>query len=290
LAIGNIGALTAQVPLRVLVEHFAWRTVVIASAIAIMLVAVLASIFVCNDPSQRGYLSYAPQQIENQKRSSLRDVVAGFKRIFGFRNIWLIFFAQGGLAGPILTFTGLWGPPFLRARFAVSSTTAAAVCSVMIVCWAAASPVFGALSDTIGSRKPLYVAGCFVSAAGWAAMFYLPSLSLPVFVGLAAITSVASGAVILGFAYGKESVPVQYLGTASGAINIGNMIGTTLLQPGIGRILEAHWSGGMANGARTYSVEAFETAFLLSVAWTVLSCALSSLTRETNCRQGDSRQ
>jgi hypothetical protein len=68
------------------------------------------------------------------------------------------------------------------------------------------------------------------------------------------------------------------------------MIGTTLLQPGIGRILEAHWSGGMANGARTYSVEAFETAFLLSVAWTVLSCALSSLTRETNCRQGDSRQ
>jgi hypothetical protein len=56
----------------------------------------------------------------------------------------------------------------------------------------------------------------------------------------------ASGSVILGFAYGKESVPVQYLGTVSGAINIGNMIGPTLLQPGIGRILEQHWTGTLA--------------------------------------------
>ena len=32
LLIGNIGALTAQVPLRLLVEHFSWRTVVTASA------------------------------------------------------------------------------------------------------------------------------------------------------------------------------------------------------------------------------------------------------------------
>ena len=87
---------------------------------------------------------------------------------------------------------------------------------------------------------------------------------------------------ILGFAYGKESVPVQYLGTVSGAINIGNMIGPTLLQPGIGRILEQHWTGAMANGARVYGVEAFQAAFLLSVGWTLLSCVLSSLTRETD--------
>jgi MFS family permease len=285
LLIGNIGALTAQVPLRLLVEHFNWRTVVTASAAVILLVAVLAWIFVRNDPSQRGYLSYAPLQLQTRKKTSLAQLGAGFKRIFAFRNTWLIFFAQGGLAGPIMTFTGLWGPPFLKARFAIPSTTAAAVCSVMIVCWAGASPIFGALSDKIGRRKPLYVAGCLVSAAGWATMFYITSLPLSVFIGVAALTSIASGSVILGFAYGKESVPVQYLGTVSGAINIGNMIGPTLLQPGIGRILEQHWTGAMANGARVYGVEAFQTAFLLSVGWTLLSCILSSLTRETGCGQ-----
>jgi MFS family permease len=285
LLIGNIGALTAQVPLRLLVENFSWRTVVTASAVVILLVAVLAWAFVRNDPSERGYLSYAPHQIQARKKTSLGQLGAGFKRIFAFRNTWLIFFAQGGLAGPIMTFTGLWGPPFLKARFGIPSTTAAAVCSVMIVCWAGASPIFGALSDRIGRRKPLYVAGCLVSAAGWATMFYVTALPLSVFVGIAALTSVASGAVILGFAYGKESVPVQYLGTVSGAINIGNMIGPTLLQPGIGRILEQHWTGAMANGARVYGVEAFQIAFLLSVGWTLLSCVLSSLTRDTGCRQ-----
>jgi MFS family permease len=155
----------------------------------------------------------------------------------------------------------------------------------MIVCWAGASPFFGALSDRFGRRKPLYVAGCLASAAGWATMFYVTSLPLSAFIVVAALTSAASGSVILGFAYGKESVPVQYLGTVSGAINIGNMIGPTLLQPGIGRILEQHWTGTMANGARVYGVEAFQAAFLLSVGWTLLSCVLSSLTRDTDCKQ-----
>jgi hypothetical protein len=89
---------------------------------------------------------------------------------------------------------------------------------------------------------------------------------------------------VLGFAYGKESVPVQFLGTISGTINIGNMIGPMLLQPGIGRILDQRWSGQMANGLRVYGVDAFQTAFLLMVAWLVLACILISLTRETYCK------
>ena len=124
-----------------------------------------------------------------------------------------------------------------------------------------------------------------VALTGWATMFYMPGLTLAVFVAVAAVTSAASGCVILGFAFGKESVPVMYLGTVSGCINIGNMIGPTLLQPGIGRVLEQHWTSTIANGARVYGVDAFQAAFLLSVGWTLVSCVLSSLTRETSCRQ-----
>lgn len=285
LLIGNLGALTAQVPLRLLVERFGWRSVVIASAFVVLLVSILAWAFVCNDPSSKGYRSYAPASTQVGKKTSMGHLAVAFKSIFGYRNIWLIFFAQGGLAGPIMTFTGLWGPPFLKARFAVPPTTTAAVCSVMIVCWAIASPIFGYLSDKIGRRKPLYTAGCMIAAAGWMTMYYVTALPLAAFVVVAALTSMASGAVILGFAYGKESVPAQYLGTVSGAINIGNMIGPTLLQPGIGRILELRWAGEMANGVRAYGVDAFQTAFILSVGWTILSCILSSLTSETYCKQ-----
>jgi len=155
---------------------------------------------------------------------------------------------------------------------------------VMIVCWAVASPICGALSDRIGRRKPIYMAGCFVTTIGWTVMIYATVLPLAAFVAVAALTSLASGAVVLGFAYGKESVPIQFLGTISGTVNIGNMIGPMLLQPGIGRILDQKWSGQLANGLRVYGVDAFQAAFMLLVAWLVLACILISLTRETYCK------
>lgn len=115
-------------------------------------------------------------------------------------------------------------------------------------------------------------------------MFYARDLSLSAFTAVAAVTSMASGAIVIGFAFGKESVPVQFLGTISGAVNIGNMIGPMLLQPGIGRVLDREWSGQLYNGLRVYSVAAFQTAFLLIVAWSVLACLLMAMTRETYCK------
>ena len=108
-------------------------------------------------------------------------------------------------------------------------------------------------------------------------MFYAP-LPLAAFTVVAAVTSFACGAVILGFAFAKESVPVQLLGTISGAINVGNMLGPTLLQPAIGRVLDRRWAGAMGNGVRVYSVEAFQAAFAMIVAWSLLSCLLIAFT------------
>ena len=285
LLVGNIGALVAQVPLRLLVDRFAWRPVTIGSAAAVLGVALLTWLVVRNDPDERGYRSYAPDVLQRTNHITLWQLLKGFGSVFGYRNTWLIFCAQGGFVGSMISFTGLWGPPFLRSRFDVCSTTAAAICSVMIVCWAVASPICGHLSDKIGRRKPIYVGGALVMTTGWSIMFYAPGLPLAAFVALAAVTSAACGAVILGFAYSKESVPVQFLGTISGAINVGNMIGPTALQPAIGWVLDRQWSGGMVDGLRVYDVSAFQTAFLLVVGWAVLACVLIAFTKETRCVQ-----
>jgi len=281
---GNVGAVAAQVPLRLAIEQFGWRAVVLGSAIVILGVCILAWALVKNDPAESGFISYAHSSLQRRENPRVLELLAGFKRIFAYRNTWLIFLAQGGVVGPILAFTGLWGAPFLRARFGLPPTKAAAVCSVMIVCWAVASPICGALSDKIGRRKPIYCFGCLISTAGWIAMFYARGLSLSMFTLVAAVTSVASGAIVIGFAYGKESVPVQFLGTISGAVNIGNMIGPMLLQPAIGRVLDREWSGQLYNGLRVYNVDAFQMAFLLIVAWSALACLLMAMTRETYCQ------
>jgi MFS family permease len=281
---GNMGALTAQVPLRLAIQRFGWRPVTLVSAAAVLLVGTLAFFFVREDPVDDGYKGYAASASHNHNVSAWQ-ILMGFRRIFGYRNTWLIFLAQGGIVGSILAFTGLWGSPFLRVRFGLQPTTAAAICSVMIVCWAIASPLSGALSDAIGRRKPIYVGGCIVALLGWATMFYLPGLPLTAFIIVAAVTSFASGAVVIGFAFAKESVPTRNLGTVSGTVNIGNMIGPMILQPAIGRMLDTRWTGAMAHGAHVYGLPAYRFGFVLVIVWLSLSVVLLSLTRETYCRQ-----
>jgi len=284
LMMGNIGALFAQVPLRLLVEHYGWRAVALGSAACILAIGAAAWAFVVNDPSDKGYASYAPDDLRQKSHPSVGGLLREFPTLFTFRNTWLIFLAQGGFVGAMLSFTGLWGPAYLKQRFALSSADAAAVCSVMIVCWAVASPLAGHLSDAIGRRKPIYLGGAIVAAIGWTVMFTAP-LPLALFTVVAAITSFACGAVVVAFAFAKESVPVRFLGTISGAVNVGNMLGPTLLQPAIGWMLDRRWSGAVAAGARVYPVDAFNSAFTLIVAWAVLSCLLIAFSKDTLCRQ-----
>jgi sugar phosphate permease len=285
LLFGNLGALFAQVPLRLAVEYFGWRGTALGSAAVILGIGLLAWIVVRDDPSQKNLESYAPSALRIHDKATLSGILKGLRSVFLFRNTWLILVAQGGMVGPIMTFTGLWGAPYLRARFGLEPRAAATICSVMIICWAAASPVFGGFSDRIGKRKAPYLFGSLTCAFGWILMIYAKGLPLSAFTAVAAVTSFATGCVIIGFAYGRESVPAQHMGTVTATTNIGNMLGNVLLQPGIGMLLDRNWSGAMFHGARVYSPAAYQAGFLPIAAWALLSCILISLTRETQCRQ-----
>jgi sugar phosphate permease len=285
LMIGNLGALVAQVPLRLLVEQFGWRSVSVASGVVVIGIGALAWAIIRDDPSEVGYQSHAPVALRASSHVPLRQLLAGFKDIFRYRNTWLIFFAQGGFVGGILSFAGLWGVPYLTLRYHIPLTAAAAVCSVMVVSFAVGSPLSGYLSDRLRARKPIYLSGILLATAGWITLFLVPGVSLPLFAAVGAVTAFGCGANVLAFAYAKESVPARFLGTVSGAINVGNMLGPTLLQPGIGWMLDRTWGGQILNGVRVYETANYQAAFLLVVGWCVASCALIALTRETRGRQ-----
>jgi MFS family permease len=282
---GNIGALTAQVPLRLMIVHFGWRTVIVASGAVVLLLAWLAWAFVKDDPSDAGYKTYATDASEPGRKAKAADLWKGFLKIFGYRNTWLVFFAQGGFVGPMIAFTGLWAVPFLTARFGLKPTTAAGVSSVMIICWAVASPICGDLSDRIGRRKPIYLVGGLISTVGWIVMFFATGLSLAAFMVIAAITSFSCGAVIIGFAYCRESVPAQYSGASNATVNIGNMAGPAILQPAIGWVLDKEWSGKIVGGVHVYELHAYQLGLLLIVAWSALALVLLTFTKETYCER-----
>jgi MFS family permease len=280
---GLIGAVGAGVPLRLLVDHFGWRPVMLVSALVILALAMAAWVFIRDDPSDKGYLSYASARADST--GSGPGPLAGLKRVLGFRNTWLLACIPAGLAGPQLAFAGLWGVPYIMVRYQMAATEAAAVCSLMLVSMAVGGPLLGALTDHWGRRKPLYLVASLTTTIGWALVVFLPVLPLWGFVVITGLIGLASGAMIIGFAWGKESVPLHLAGTMAGVINMGTMLGPTILQPAIGLVLDAMWAGQIHEGVRVYSLEAYQVGLTLMVAWSLLSCALLLLAKETYCKQ-----
>ncbi|MBU0736381.1 MAG: MFS transporter, partial [Proteobacteria bacterium] len=162
---GIVGAVSAGVPLRIMVDHFGWRPVMLASAGVSLVIAVALWIIVRDDPSERGYTSFVSSP--NIPPDATFSLLSGLGKVFDYKNTWLLSVAPSGVAGPMLAFSGLWGVPFLTTHYGLSPAKSAALTSTLLVSWAVGGPVLGALSDRIGRRKPLYMAGCFVGCAGW---------------------------------------------------------------------------------------------------------------------------
>ncbi|MCB1856954.1 MAG: MFS transporter [Gammaproteobacteria bacterium] len=281
---GIIGAVFAGVPLRILVDGYGWRPVMLVSAMLTCGIAVAIWLLVRDDPTERGYLSHVrPHETASHERPT--GILAGIRQVLGYRNTWLLYLVPGGIVGSVLTFSGLWGVPFLTTHYGMEETQAAAVCSMLLVAWAVGGPVFGWLSDYLGHRKPLYVLGCAFQLVGWGVLLVVPGLPVWILILLLVLVGFFAGNMIIGFAFARESVPVPLAGTASGMVNMGVMMGPMVLQPAVGWMLDLSWRGVEAAGVRVYDLSAYRSGFFLMLAWLVLSLILILLTRETHCRQ-----
>ncbi|MFO8085241.1 MAG: MFS transporter [Desulfobacterales bacterium] len=281
---GVIGAVWAGAPLRMLVDMFGWRMVMSMSGILTLVISAAIWIVVRDDPSEKGFKSFASFKHESKKPG--KTIIAKrLKEVFRHKNTWLLTLAPGGVVGPLLAFAGLWGVPFFTTHYHYSPSIGAALLSILMVSWALGGPLLGALSDRIHRRKPLYLFGNIIAATGWLLLLYIPDHSFWVLIFLMIITGLASGGMIIGFAYIKESVPLSVAGTVSGVCNMGVMMGPMLLQPAMGWMLDQHWQGHVENGVRVYGLKAYQWAFALMLGWTIISCFLLMFTKETACRQ-----
>jgi MFS family permease len=282
LMMGLIGAVFAGVPLRLAVDAFGWRGVMAGFAGLTALLAVALWVFLRDDPAERGYESHFHGG--GKVGHGHAPILASLAEVLSYRNIWLMMLVPLGFSGAVLTFGGLWGVPWLRQVHGLDAKTAAAITSTMLVAWGVGGPLLGNLSTRLGRRKPLYFGTGIVALLGWAAVVWLP-LPLPVLVAVLAITGFASGNIIIGFAWAKESVPLRLMGTASGVANMGPLMGGMFLQPAVGWMLDRRWHGAMAGGARLYDAAAWTGSFMLLAATVAASLLLLSFARETCCRQ-----
>jgi sugar phosphate permease len=281
LCFGIIGAVFAGVPLRIAIDVYGWREVMFFSAALPFGVAALIWWLVRNDPTERGYRSYG--HVRHAADTPFK-IVAGLKQISRYRNTWILSLLPGSVVGSVLTFSGLWGVPFLTTHYGLSKTSAAAMATSMLIAWAVAGPILGAWSDRLGKRKPLYTIGLGALVPLWGVLLFVPHLPVPILTTLLMTIGFMSGCMIIGFAFAKESVPRELSGTVSGVVNMGVMMGPMLLQPGVGFVLDRYGATIGEGGGLLYSLAAYQAGFSLMLVWLLVGFGLILFSHETHCR------
>jgi sugar phosphate permease len=282
LAVGVFGAVFAGAPLRLLVDQFGWRSVMWVSAVATLLVGLIAWWVVRDHPSAKGFASFG--DAASNAKSTL-SAWQGLKAVLAYRNVVLIYLLAGSMTGIVLTFAGLWGVPFLTTQYALTQSHAATLCSAMMVAWAIGSLSFGAISTRLQRRKTPLAVGLIAATILWALIIFTPDLALTTLTMLLIACGFFSGCFIITFAFAKESVPMSLAGTVSGVTNMGVIQGPMCLQPLVGLVLDQSWTGAMLNGKRLFTFAAYADGFTLILCWALASIVLLAFTRETYCQQ-----
>jgi len=281
LLIGNLGGALAGVPLSEAVASVGWRTAMMASAGVTLVLAAVVWLWVRDDPSERGYASHAhPEVLNNAAMSPRRSL----KLVISERDTWLLFFAGGLIAAPVLTFAGLWGVPYLVQVHGLERSHAAVFTTTMLLGFAVGGPLLGALSDRIGRRKLPYLGATLVHALGWVLFLLIDDLSATSLYLLFAAIGFSAGGLIIGFAFSREVNHPGAAGTVGGVVNMAVLGFAAIQQSAMGWILDRNWQGATIEGARIYDAAAYHAAFL----WLTISAfgavLFVALTRETYCR------
>lgn len=282
LLIGNLGGMLAGVPLSEAVDSIGWRMAVLASAAITLALTAIVWWGVRDDPSERGYASHAhPEALNNGALSPRRAL----KRVVSERDTWLLFLAGGLITGPVLTFAGLWGVPYLIQVHDLERSHAALHTTTMLIGFAIGGPLLGALSDRMGRRKLPYLGAAVMHALGWV-LFLLFADQMPASARywLFAAIGFSAGGLIIGFAFSREVNHPGAAGTVGGVVNMSVLGFAAIQQSGMGWILDRNWGGAMIEGVRIYDAAAYQAAFFWLAVSALGGVASVALTRETFCR------
>ena len=286
LCLGIVGAITAGAPLRLLMDSFGWRTVIFRVGLVTLLLSILIWIFMRDDPTQKGYDGYVPA-FTGSNPTPKTSIINDLSKIFEFRNTWILIIVPASLIGPMLTFTGLWGVPYLTTHYYLSPVKSATLLSTLLITCALGAPILGYLSEKTGRRKPILFLALCVCLICWLPILYLENMPWWLIIVLFSLVGLASSAIVVGMAFVKESVPVSLAGTVSGVSNMGMEMGPMILQPAIGLVLAWKWDGLIENGIRIYSLNAYHIAFGLMIGLTLLGILIIHFTKETYCQQSN---
>lgn len=277
MAVGMLGAIAGQAPLRVLVEQLGWRDTMLALAAVGALLGILLYLVVPNRPRHHN-----ADVLD-------RHPLAGLKSVVGNPQSWLCAVIGFGPTSTLLAFSGLWAVPWLSTVRGFPVSEAAAIASAVFLGWAVGAPSLGWVSDRLGRRKPVILAGLLVSLAALCIIIFGGVENTTVLVLLFLLNGIGSCAMVVCYGAVRELNGRENSATALGLMNMFVVASGAIFQPLIGWLLDLNWTGAMIEGARIYDAAAYSIAFISLVAANLLGVLCCFWLRETYGRPLEER-
>jgi MFS family permease len=272
--VGVLGALVGSAPLAALAMSVSWRGALVIICAVTVAAAILCAAAVRDQPAGANHAS--------PHAATLRVVLAGTLRVLRNPHTWppfLCFFFLYAAMGNFF----LWSVPFLRDVYGLPTTTAALYASLPSFALLVSAPLTGYLSDRVLHRRKLpyigLVTGQFLVWLGF--LLTLGTLPLPGVCALFVLLGVMGGAFVLTWPLGAEVNPPELAGSAVAVTNLGGFVGAALTQGPVGAVLDAGWTGTLAEGARVYPVASYRGAFAICTLFVLTGAAISLLLKET---------
>jgi predicted MFS family arabinose efflux permease len=280
--IGNAGSVLAGLPLASLARAVGWRGVFVGLGLVSVLLGLSCWLLVRDRPpgGQAGRAVPAAPEAGVDRLQVWRDLRSVLKN----RRAWPATLVNFGISGSFFAFGGLWAMPFLTQVQGMSRAAASSHLSVFFASFALGCVLVGSVSDRLRRRKAVVLVATHVYSLTWLAWLWGPTFSQPASYALIALMGLSVAGFVLTWACAKEVNPPRLSGMATSVTNMGGFLAGALLQPLVGLVIDLHWQGGMADGARAYAPDDIRLGLMLLAATAWLGTGGAWLLKETRCR------
>ncbi|MCE5180528.1 MAG: MFS transporter [Betaproteobacteria bacterium] len=280
--LGNIGALLAAAPLAWALAFVSWRTVFVLVGVLSLLVAVLGWVVVRDHPGKAGLPTM--RELDGKEAHPPHDGhwFDGLLVVAKNRATWPGLWVNLGMSGSFFAFGGLWAVPFLQDVYGMDRAAATAHTSLLLAGFALGAFFVGTLSDRLRRRKPVIVVAALLYCLCWLLLLFGGRLSPAMGYVLFLAMGLGASGFTLTWACAKEVNRHALSGMATSVVNTGAFLGTGLLQPLAGWMIDRAASAHPASAAHVLAD--YQAGLGAMLAFAAMGLVATLFIRETYCR------
>lgn len=276
-AIGMLGGIISQTPFALLIQVVNWRTAMLINVFMGILITLVIIFFVKD----------SPQTSVKEKPAVDTNQLTFFQKLkhacLQPQN-WLCACYTGLMNLPLVLIGALWGVLYLTQAKGFSVVTAGNLISFIFIGIMIGSPLIGAISDRIGSRKlPMFISACLVFLT--AACIIYSSAPFIILAILFFLLGLLSGAQTMSYPLVLENNPHKIESISLALVSFLVNIIAAISQNLSGWLINWKKDSTIIHGITIYSKHDFKLAFIVLLAGALLSILISTYIHEAKTKR-----